>query len=94
MTDQHWVDRVRDFAFSESTEWRMIRTDKFKYVHYLNWELENGPRDSLYDLDKDPNELKDVFQYPDYSAIADEMKNRLQWVMDSTSSAQLNVDWF
>jgi len=51
-----------------------IKTDRYKLIHFYDdideWEL--------YDLEKDPSEMNNVFNDPDYLGIRDELKDRLQ----------------
>lgn len=51
-----------------------IRTSKYKLMHFYHdidaWEL--------YDLEKDPRELNNVYQHPDYAAVIPELKAELK----------------
>ncbi len=50
-----------------------VRTDRYKLIHYYNideWEL--------FDLKKDPQELRSVYDDPGYSAIVAELKPELE----------------
>jgi len=51
-----------------------IRTDRYKLVRFYgelnNWEL--------FDLQKDPNELLNVIDHPDYRAVLESLRGRLQ----------------
>jgi arylsulfatase A-like enzyme len=51
-----------------------IKTDRYKLIHFYDdvdeWEL--------YDLEKDPHEMKSVYDDPAFSDIRDELKERLQ----------------
>lgn len=55
-----------------------IRTDRYKLIHfYYNvdiWEL--------YDLDKDPFELENLYGKPEYAQLADSLKIRLRGLQD------------
>jgi len=49
-----------------------VRTDKHKLIYFYNldaWEM--------YDLEKDPNELKSVYGQPKYAALTKELKTEL-----------------
>ena len=50
-----------------------VRTDKFKLIHFYydvdEWEL--------YDLEKDPNELNNVYDNPAYKEVVKELKGKL-----------------
>jgi arylsulfatase A-like enzyme len=49
-----------------------VRTDKYKLIHFYNldeWEL--------YDLEKDPREMRSRYDDPDYAAIVAQLKTRV-----------------
>jgi arylsulfatase A-like enzyme len=51
-----------------------VRTDRYKLIHFYNdideWEL--------YDLDKDPGEMNNVYHHPDYAVIVKNLKIKLK----------------
>jgi len=51
-----------------------VRTQRFKLIHYYYdidaWEL--------FDLEKDPNELKNIYSDPSYSGIVSQLKTELE----------------
>jgi arylsulfatase A-like enzyme len=51
---------------------RMVRTDQYKLIVYPS-----GPKILLFDLKKDPQEMRDVSGYADYQLTLVEMKARL-----------------
>ncbi len=65
-----------------------IRTKKYKLIHFYHdidaWEL--------YDLEEDPKEMRNVYDFPDYSDIAGKLKTELsrlqQFYGDSDDLAQ------
>jgi len=50
-----------------------VRTDRYKLIHF------GGDMDvwELFDLQLDPNELKNVYDQDEYVAIQDQLHNRL-----------------
>ncbi|MCH7988259.1 MAG: sulfatase [Planctomycetes bacterium] len=49
-----------------------VRTDRYKLIHFYNldeWEL--------YDLEKDPREMKSMYDNPDYANVVQELKSEL-----------------
>ena len=57
---------------------RMVRWSNYKYVYNASDE------DELYDLDRDPYELRNVVNEPEYTTIADEGRRRLlRWIDES-----------
>ena len=54
-----------------------VRTDRYKLIHFYTidaWEL--------FDLEKDPHELKSVYNDPAYASVVDEMKKELKRLME------------
>ncbi len=49
----------------------MIRTERWKYVHYM------GFRPQLFDLEADPDEFTDLGAHPDYAEVRADMHTRL-----------------
>lgn len=69
------------------TEWgftvspgRMIRTDRYKYIHYLE-----GDFDELYDLEKDPYEKINVAGKREYANALHEMKALFEEYLSETN---------
>ena len=40
--------------------YKVVRTDRYKYIHWVNRGGLDGVVDELYDLDKDPYEMKNL----------------------------------
>ncbi|HEX5105825.1 MAG TPA: sulfatase [Pirellulaceae bacterium] len=54
-----------------------VRTERYKLIHFYTidaWEL--------FDLEKDPNELKSVYDDPEYAKIVTDLKHELQRLKD------------
>ena len=75
---EYYTDTV--FPRIVTMGYKAVRTDRYKYIHYL----ELPGMDELYDLETDPYELDSVIDDPDYAAILDEMKVELQRLLDAT----------
>lgn len=56
-------------AEREGGHWQLVRTAKFKYVRFSA-----GGREMLFDLEKDPNEKRDVVADPGYAKALEEMR--------------------
>jgi arylsulfatase A-like enzyme len=54
-----------------------VRTDRYKLIHY--YELKEW---ELFDLEKDPHELKSVYDDPAYTAVRKQMEAELQRLRD------------
>jgi len=57
---------------------RMVRTDRYKYVH-------NAPDiNELYDLDRDPDELHNRIDHPEYRSVRDRLEaTLLEWMTET-----------
>lgn len=77
--------RVRDFAFSECGGWwNMIQADEWKYIRFTG----DSPREELYHLSEDPDELLDVSGLEENAAILTQQRERLLHILESTPAAQ------
>ena len=61
--------------------YKAVRTDRYKYINYLDLD----GMDELYDLETDPYELNNVIDDPDYTTVLEEMKVELQRLLDTTT---------
>jgi N-acetylglucosamine-6-sulfatase len=59
--------------------YKAVRTERWKYIHYL--ELDG--MDELYDLKADPYEMKNIINRRDASGALEEMKRELQRFLNS-----------
>lgn len=58
-----------------------VRTDRYKLIHWYDEASDYSPAiDSweLYDLEKDPHEIRNVYDDKDYDSVRDELKRRLE----------------
>ncbi len=57
-----------------------IRTDNYKYIHYHGiWDV-----DELYDIQTDPDEIRNLIDSPDHQEIVKEMNKRLfDWLEET-----------
>ncbi|MFW6188976.1 MAG: sulfatase-like hydrolase/transferase [Planctomycetota bacterium] len=79
-------------VFDEYGYARMIRDERWKYVH----RYPDGPHE-LFDLEGDPGEKENLFGTPAHRARVEEMRARLErwfevYVMPERDGATLNVD--
>ena len=71
-----------------------VRTDKYKLIHFYydidEWEL--------YDLDKDPTEMNNIYNNPEYASVQENMHKRLLELRkkygDSDALTQENLNRF
>ena len=80
---------VRDFAFSEGAPgWKMVQDERWKYIRYPR--PEPGPAvEALYDRSEDPGEQVNRAGDRACAAVLQTMRDRLDWVLESTPPAQL-----
>ena len=65
----------------------MVRTDRWKYIHY------EGFRPQLFDLDEDPNELNDLGESPNHAATRAKLHERLfAWLRQRCFRTTLSDD--
>jgi arylsulfatase A-like enzyme len=67
-----------------------VRTDRYKLMHFYydidEWEM--------YDLEKDPREMKNIYDDPDYSEVKELMHSRLVEMRDKYGDSKENDDAF
>ncbi len=67
---------------------RMIRTSEWKLVrHHFTNQL-----DELYDLEKDPDELGNLFNRPEHRAVRDQLQAKLTDWQRSISDPILEIE--
>ncbi len=54
-------------------DYRAIRTDRFKYIHWMQHPDEN----ELYDLQQDPYEMRNIIDEPDMESVKAELRREL-----------------
>jgi len=82
------AERVREAAFSEyDTQWSMLHSDRYVYVRYPT-EDPDAPRELLFDLDKDPDERRNVAGRPELEDTLSWHRNRLIHRIESHPPAQ------
>ena len=57
--------------------YKAVRTDRHKYIHWVN-RGRAGELDELYDLDKDPWELKNLIASPAYARARASLRRELK----------------
>ncbi len=67
-------------SFPQTPTVHGIRTGKYKYMHYHGiWDI-----DELYDVETDPNEMKNLIQDPAYGDLIKELNGRVfKWLEDT-----------
>ena len=57
--------------------YKCVRTDRYKLIHWVNRGVD-GELDELYDLDKDPYELKNLYKSRAHAAVREKLKRELR----------------
>ncbi len=67
-----------------------VRTDRYKLMHFYydidEWEM--------YDLEKDPQEMKNIYDDPEYAEVKELMHKRLIEMRDKYGDSKENDDAF
>jgi arylsulfatase A-like enzyme len=53
--------------------YRAVRTERYKYIRYL----ELSGMEELYDLETDPNEMRNLIASPDHEDVQEELRKLL-----------------
>jgi arylsulfatase len=85
--------KIREYAFSECGAfklWHMIQTEDYKYLRYLGYKEDELSKEEFFDLNKDPNELINRIDDPELQEKIKWFRQKRDYVIDSTPSAQLS----
>lgn len=84
-------DDVRDIAVTENAVTKTIHTKKYKFTQYLP-EMNNGKDfGELYDIEKDPWELKNLYFDKEYENVKNELRYKLYcWLVKTTRNVTVN----
>ncbi len=78
--DNGSTKNLPEYVFTEDNYIVMIRSEKYKLVYYISQEY-----GELYDMKKDPYELKNLWNIKKYSKIKEELKETLlNWIAESS----------
>lgn len=76
---EYYSDTVFERIFKMG--YKAVRTDRYKYIQYVDLDGMN----ELYDLSGDPYELRNLIDDPDYAEVLLEMQAELQRLLNATS---------
>jgi hypothetical protein len=55
-----------------------IRTDRYRYVEWMNWETKEYVARELYDQHTDPQENRNIVDLPQHHGLVHELQQRLK----------------
>ncbi len=72
-------------AFPQTPTTFGVRTNKYKYIYYHGiWD-----KNELYDLEKDPHEMNNLIDKPEFSTVANEMNKKMFDWLDNSGGMQI-----
>jgi N-acetylglucosamine-6-sulfatase len=72
---EYWAEQA--YAWLVGMSYKAVRTPRYKLIHWVN-RGKAGELDELYDLDKDPWELKNLIASPSHAAVREKLKRELK----------------
>jgi arylsulfatase A-like enzyme len=71
---EYWAENAMPWLVGMT--YKAIRTDRYKYIHWVN-RGQDGELDELYDLEKDPWELKNLNRAPALAPVRARLRREL-----------------
>jgi arylsulfatase A-like enzyme len=75
---EYWAENAMPWLVGMT--YKAVRTNRHKYIHWVNRGVA-GELDELYDLDRDPYELKNLNRSPTYSDTRERLRRELRRLM-------------
>ena len=72
---EYWAENAYPWLVGMS--YKAVRTERYKYIHWVN-RGRSGELDELYDLRRDPYELKNVLSRPAYRRVRERHRRELR----------------
>ena len=72
---EYWAEQAYPWLIGMT--YKAIRTDRYKLIHWVN-RGRDGELDELYDLEKDPFELKNLIRSKAHAAIREKLHRDLK----------------
>ena len=73
---EYWAENALPWLVSMS--YKAVRTDRYKYIHWVNRDDGQGSLDELYDLDKDPYELRNLNRSRVLAPVREKLRKELR----------------
>jgi hypothetical protein len=81
-----------DMDSSPTKAWLIGEHNNPQWKQHFDWAFAKRPREELYVISKDPHEVKNVADDPDYATIRDQMRERLMAELARTKDPRLEND--
>ena len=72
---EYWAENAMPWLVGMT--YKAVRTDRYKYIHWVNRGA-SMELDELYDLEKDPYELRNVVKSRTYAPVRDKLRKELR----------------
>jgi len=72
---EYWAEQAMPWLVGMT--YKAVRTERYKYIHWVN-RGSAGELDELYDLDRDPYELKNLNQSRAYAPVREKLRRELR----------------
>lgn len=83
---EYWAEQAMPWLVGMT--YKALRTDRYKYIHWVN-RGRSGELDELYDLAKDPWELKNLNSSPGHRRVRATLKKELRRLVSDAVSLKL-----
>ena len=77
---EYWAENAMPWLVGMT--YKAVRTDRYKYIHWVN-RGRAGELDELYDLDRDPYEVKNVVSRPAYRGVREKLARELRRLVNT-----------
>ncbi|MCA1963328.1 MAG: sulfatase-like hydrolase/transferase, partial [Prosthecobacter sp.] len=81
-----------DMDSSPTKAWLIGERANPQWKQHFEWAFGQRPREELYFISKDPHEVKNVADDPDYATIRDQMRERLMAELQRTKDPRVEND--
>jgi arylsulfatase A-like enzyme len=79
---EYWAENAYPWLINMS--YKAIRTSRHKYIHWVNRGA-SGELDELYDLDRDPYEIRNVIGRPAYRVVRERLRRELRGLISDAA---------
>jgi N-acetylglucosamine-6-sulfatase len=72
---EYWAEQAMPWLVGMT--YKAVRTDRYKYIHWVN-RGRDGELDELYDLERDPYELRNLNRSRTYASVREKLRRELK----------------